>query len=121
MTGEAVGSAGTRDWVLMACVAAGPGFIGHAVMTWPLAWVPANVPPVMRLAMPVLSGFLAWALLGQGIDLGHVLGGALVLAGVAGAILSRAGRELVAAERTGAPEPDPVAHERLTAPTGEAP
>lgn len=106
--GEPVGSASGRDWVLMACVAAGPGFLGHVVMTWPLAWVPANVPPVMRLAMPVLSGFLAWVLLGQGIGWGHVGGGALVLAGVAGAILSRAGRELVAAERTSPPEADAV-------------
>lgn len=108
VAGESIASASTRDWVLMASVAAGPGFLGHVVMTWPLAWVPANVPPVMRLAMPVLSGFLAWVLLGQGIGWGHVGGGALVLAGVAGAILSRAGRELVATERARASATEPV-------------
>ena len=97
--GEPVSSAGSTDLLFAAIVAAGPGFVGHVVMTWPLQWVPANVPPVMRLALPVLAGTWAYVFLGETVGWSHVLGGAIVLAGVAGAVLSRDGRDLVRAEQ----------------------
>ncbi len=97
--GEPVGTAGRTDLLYAAIVAAGPGFFGHIVMTWPLAWVPANIPPVMRLAQPVLAGTWAWVFLGETVGWSHLAGGAIVMAGVAGAVLSRDGRELVAAEQ----------------------
>ena len=99
VAGEPVGSAGGTDLLYAGIVAAGPGFVGHVVMTWPLQWVPANVPPVMRLALPVLAGTWAWVFLGETVGWPHLVGGAIVLAGVAGAVLSRDGRELVAAEQ----------------------
>lgn len=89
VTGEAVGTADARDLLLAAATGLGPGLVGHFVMTWPLRWVAANVPPVMRLAQPVLSGLLAWWLLAQPITATHVVGGMLTLAGVAGAVLTR--------------------------------
>lgn len=89
LTGEPVGTVSGRDLGLAAATGLGPGILGHFVMTWPLRWVPANVPPVMRLAQPVLSGLLAWWLIAEPITGVHLLGGALTLAGVAGAILSR--------------------------------
>jgi drug/metabolite transporter (DMT)-like permease len=102
VAGEPVGAAASRDLLFAAIVAAGPGFVGHVVMTWPLQWVPANIPPVMRLALPVLAGTWAWLFLGETVGWWHVVGGVVVLGGVAGAVLSRDGRELVAAERRGA-------------------
>lgn len=99
VTGEAVGAASETDLLYAAIVAAVPGFVGHVVMTYPLAWVPANVPPVMRLALPVLAGTWAWVFLGETVGWWHLAGGAIVLAGVAGAVLSRDGRALVAAEQ----------------------
>ena len=99
LVGEAPGTAGTTDLAYAAIVAAGPGFVGHIVMTWPLQWVPANVPPVMRLAQPALAGTWAWVFLGETIGWWHLVGGAVVLAGVAGAVLSRDGRDLIAAEQ----------------------
>ena len=98
VVGEPVGSATGTDLLFAGIVAAGPGFVGHVVMTWPLQWVPANVPPVMRLAQPVLAGTWAWLFLGETVGWSHVAGGAIVVAGVAGAVRSRDGRELVAAE-----------------------
>ncbi|MEX0659853.1 MAG: DMT family transporter [Egibacteraceae bacterium] len=89
LTGEPVATISGRDLGLAAATGLGPGILGHFVMTWPLRWVPANVPPVMRLAQPVLSGLLAWWLLAEPITGVHLLGGALTLAGVGGAILSR--------------------------------
>lgn len=97
--GESVGAAGGTDLLFAAIVAAGPGFVGHVVMTWPLRWVPANIPPVMRLALPLLAGTWAWLFLGETVGWSHVAGGVVVVTGVAGAVLSRDGRELVAAEQ----------------------
>lgn len=89
IAGEPVGAIGRRDLVLAAANGLGPGILGHFVMTWPLRWVAANVPPVMKLGQPVLSGLLALWLLSQPITGLHAVGGLLTLAGVAGAVLSR--------------------------------
>ena len=85
------------DLLLAAGVAVGPGAVGHFVMTWPLRYVPANIPPIMRLAQPFVAGGLAWWLLAEPLSLRHLVGGALVVAGAAGTVLSRDGRRLRAA------------------------
>ncbi len=72
-----------------------PGALGHIAMTWPLRHLPANVPPLFRLATPAVAGMFAWIFLGEGFTLVHVTGGAIIIAGLAGAISSRAGRDLV--------------------------
>jgi drug/metabolite transporter (DMT)-like permease len=87
-TGTAVPLPAGRDLALCFTVAALPGALGHFVMTWPLQWVPANVPPVLRLGQPILAGLLAWALLGEPITGAHVAGGVLTVTGVLGAVLS---------------------------------
>ncbi len=93
-TGEAVGGIDGKSLLLAAGIAFVPGLIGHFVMTWPLAWVPANIPPVMRLATPLIAGVTAWVVLGQSINAAQILAGLLTLAGVLGAVLSPAGRRL---------------------------
>jgi drug/metabolite transporter (DMT)-like permease len=94
VTGAPVSSIGTRDLLIAAGIAVAPGSLGHFVTTHALTRVPANVPPVMQLAIPFLSGALAWLLLGQGFSLMHVVGGVVTLVGVAGALLSPAGRQV---------------------------
>lgn len=76
-----------------------PGTLGHVVMTWPLRHVPANVPPLMRLAGPVLAGSMAWLILGEGFTWVHLIGGAVITVGLAGAISSKAGQDLLADAR----------------------
>ena len=98
VAGEAPGSAGPHDLLVAAAIALGPGALGHFVSTWPLRWVPANVPPLLQLAIPVLAGGMAWALLDEAITSTHVVGGLITVVGVAGAIRSPAGRRLVARE-----------------------
>lgn len=95
LTGGEMSSVRAVDLVYAATVAAGPGFLGHFVSTWPLGWVPANVPPVMRMGIPVLAATWAWWLLGEAVTPMHVVGGAITLAGVAGALLSPSGRAFV--------------------------
>jgi drug/metabolite transporter (DMT)-like permease len=92
VAGLPVGGATSRDLVLAAAVALGPGLVGHAAMTWPLRWVPANVPPVLKLGQPFVAGLLAWLFLGEGVTWVHLVGGVLTVAGVAGAVLTPSGR-----------------------------
>jgi drug/metabolite transporter (DMT)-like permease len=103
VTGTPVTDATGRDLLLATAVAAGPGAIGHFVSTWPLRYVPATIPPVLRLAQPVLAGFLAFWLLSEPITGYHLIGGAVILIGVGGAMLSRGGRQLRQSARADRP------------------
>jgi drug/metabolite transporter (DMT)-like permease len=96
VAGVPVGEADGRDLLMAGLVALVPGLVGHFAVTWPLRSVPANIPPVLMLLIPVLSGLMAWVLLGEAVDGPTVAAGAVTLAGVAGAVLS--GRNLVAVE-----------------------
>lgn len=98
VSGEAIGSVRRTDVVLAAVVAVGPGFMGHIVMTWPLRWVPANLPPLFRLAQPAFAAAFAWWFLGQTVTWWHPIGGLIVIAGTAGAVRSPSGRDLLARE-----------------------
>ena len=103
LTGVDVAAADTGDLGLAAAVAIGPGALGHFVMTWPLRWVPANIPPVMRLAQPAVAGVLAFLLLGEPLALHHLAGGLVVVVAAAAAVLSRDGRALRATARDAVP------------------
>ena len=94
LAGEPVRSIGMRDLAVAGLIAALPGTLGHFMSTHPLERVPANIPPVMQLAMPLIAGGLAWLILGQGISWLHVAGGLVTITGVLGALTSRAGRQL---------------------------
>lgn len=87
LAGAPVGDATGRDLLLCAAVALLPGFVGHFAITWSLRWVPANVPPVILLSGPVMSGFLAYLILDQGLTWQELVGGVVTLAGVAGALV----------------------------------
>lgn len=97
-TGDSPRNVTSDDIYLALAIAALPGTIGHFVSTWPLRWVPANVPPLLQLAIPFLASALAWLILDERIEVGHVIGGAITIIGVAGAIRSPAGRRMVARE-----------------------
>ena len=101
---EPVMEVGARDLWFALVVAAGPGGVGHFVMTWPLRWVAANIPPLMRLAQPAFGGYLAWAFLGQPVTAAHLLGGAVTVTGVAGALVFPGRRP--ARDRPPAPDVD---------------
>jgi drug/metabolite transporter (DMT)-like permease len=94
VAGEAVAAISGRDLAIAAAIAVGPGTLGHVLSTQPLRRLAANIPPVMQLAMPFLSGGLAWLLLGQPVSWLHVVGGLATVVGVMGALLSPGGRRL---------------------------
>lgn len=104
--GSEPASVGSDDLWRALAMAVIPGTLGHVVMTWPLRYVLANIPPLMRLAGPVVSGTMAWIFLGEGVTWVHLAGGAIILVGLGGAIRSKAGQALVAeSQRRGAPTP----------------
>ena len=100
VAGEAVGSISRTDLLIAALIATVPGALGQFASVHPLRRVAANIPPVMQLGVPFISGALAWVLLGQGISWMHVLGGMVTIVGVVGALASR-GR--LAGSRSAAP------------------
>ena len=98
VSGEAAGSVSGHDLILATAVAALPGGLGHFLATWPLRWVPANIPPLLQLGIPFLAGTLAWLVLDQAITVVHVIGGLVTVAGATGALLSPSGRRMVRRE-----------------------
>jgi drug/metabolite transporter (DMT)-like permease len=98
LVGEPVTGASNHDLWLCFAVAAFPGLLGHLSVTWALRWVPANLPPVMMLTIPALSGAMAWALLDQSIRAAQVVAGVVTLVGVAGAVRSPSANRLAADE-----------------------
>ncbi len=97
-TGTALGPVTTRDLALALAVAVLPGALGHFSVTWALRWVPANLPPVMMLAIPVLSGAMAWVAVDQPVRGAQVAAGVVTLVGVAGAVRAPSAPRLAADE-----------------------
>lgn len=96
LVGEAVRPISSADLVRVLAVAVLPGIFGHFAVTWSLTWVPANLPPVIMLSIPVISGALAWVLVGQSISTAQVAAGAVTLVGVLGAVRSPSAPALAA-------------------------
>lgn len=111
LTGWELGSVTTRDRLLITYVAVIPGGVGLALMTWAYRWLPANIPPLMQSAKPVLSGAQAYWLLSEPVTTMHFVGGGIAIAGVVGAVLDRTGRRLLAEAQS---EADPSRISRST-------
>ena len=74
---------GPREWLLFAGMAVGPGLFGHTVVNWALAHVESSVVSVSLVGEPVGSTVLAALLLSEVPTPVTVVGGAVVLAGIA--------------------------------------
>jgi drug/metabolite transporter (DMT)-like permease len=72
-----------HEWLLFFGMAVGPGLLGHAVVNWALKYVESSVVAVALLGEPVGSALLALAVLGEVPGVYTVVGGAVVLAGIA--------------------------------------
>ncbi|MCG1003552.1 MULTISPECIES: DMT family transporter [Halobacterium] len=72
-----------HEWVLFIGMAVGPGLLGHTVVNWALKYVESSVVSVSLLGEPVGSTLLALAVFGQVPGAFTVVGGVVVLAGIA--------------------------------------
>lgn len=97
-----------RDWFFLVLMMLIPGTIGHYLMTWAQRYLDAMVSSLITLAGPVVSTLLAFLFLGQGVSVMQIVGGAVVLLGLGGVILSTTSAR---SHRPGAPDAtDPLLH-----------
>jgi drug/metabolite transporter (DMT)-like permease len=82
-----------RDWWIFAGLAAGPMLLGHTGFNWALRYVRAYIVNLAVLGEPIGASLLAWWLLGGSEVPGPstVIGGLLILTGLAVSIYSRRG------------------------------
>ncbi|WP_144798554.1 DMT family transporter [Halorubrum depositum] len=73
----------SREWAIFAGLALGPGLLGHTVLNWALAHVESSVASVSLLGEPVGATLLAFLLLSEAPTPVTLVGGAVVLAGIA--------------------------------------
>jgi drug/metabolite transporter (DMT)-like permease len=86
LTSHDVGSLGAKGFLFITLMAFGPGLIGHGLMTWSQQHLDIRICSLMGLLNPVVSTIGAWLIYSQDLRLVQVLGGALVLAGLAGIV-----------------------------------
>jgi drug/metabolite transporter (DMT)-like permease len=72
-----------HEWLLFLAMAVGPGLFGHTLINWSLKYVESSVVSVSLLGEPVGSALLALVLLSEVPGPFTVLGGAVVLVGIA--------------------------------------
>jgi len=72
-----------QGWAIVIGLAVITQLIGHGLMTYAMKRLSAGIASMSTLVIPVLSSAMAWAFLGERIELHHLVGGLLVLVGVA--------------------------------------
>jgi drug/metabolite transporter (DMT)-like permease len=79
-----------QTWLWLVLMAVGPQILGHSSLNWALRYFSATFVSLVALGEPVGSALLAWWLLGERPTIWAVLGGILILGGIA--IASLVGR-----------------------------
>jgi len=72
-----------REWLLFLAMAIGPGILGHTLVNYSLAHIESSLVSVTLLVEPLGSALLALLLLSEVPSLWTVIGGAVVLGGIA--------------------------------------
>ena len=80
-----------HEWALFAAMAVGPGLLGHTLINWALKYVESSVVSVSLLGEPVGSALLAFALFTEVPGEFTIVGGAIILFGIAVTSLGRGG------------------------------
>ncbi len=88
-----------QTWLWLLLMALGPQILGHSSLNWALRYLSATYVTIATMGEPIGSTLLAWWLLGERPSFWVVVGGALVLAGIAAA--SYAERPAEAVRRQG--------------------
>jgi len=82
LQGNALGGYSSREWLIFAGLAVGPGLLGHTVINWTLEHLESSVVSVSLLGEPVGATLLAMLLLAEMPTIYTVLGGVVVLSGI---------------------------------------
>lgn len=86
-----------KDFLLLAGMVAGPGLIGHGLVTWASRHLDATVTSLLTLLGPVVSVVGAWLVYDQSLGWNKIVGAVLVLGGLAGTVWGRSRAEALEA------------------------
>ncbi|HVI73385.1 MAG TPA: DMT family transporter [Anaeromyxobacteraceae bacterium] len=92
---------GARTWTALALLALVPQLLGHSLLNWSLRWLSGTFVAVTIVAEPVMSIVLAIPVLGERPSSTQVVGGLLLLAGVALAASGDPAARAVVADEAG--------------------
>ncbi|WP_324758706.1 DMT family transporter [Haloarcula sp. GH36] len=79
----------SHEWLLFLAMAVGPGVFGHTVLNWALEHVESSLVSVSLLGEPLGSALLAFVVLTEAPGTATLVGGTVVLVGVATAARAR--------------------------------
>ena len=74
-----------QTWLWLLLMALGPQILGHSSLNWSLRHLSATYVTIATLGEPIISTLLAWRLLGERPSSWAVIGGTLILVGIAAA------------------------------------
>ena len=74
------------DVVRLAAMIVGPGVFGHGLITWATRHLDVTTTSLLTLLSPPLSVIGAWIIFEQQLNVGQLLGGLVVLTGLAGTV-----------------------------------
>lgn len=77
------------DVGFLLAMVAGPGLVGHGLISWASRHIPVTTTSLLTLGSPVISVFGGWLVYDQHLGGPQVLGAALVLGGLAGSVWDR--------------------------------
>jgi len=81
----------SNTYLLLVAIAMIPQVIGHTSLNWALKYFSASSISVVALGEPIGASLLAWILLSEQLDVGKIIGGAVILTGIIFVIRSESG------------------------------
>lgn len=81
--GESFGPYPASEWMWFLLLALIPNLLGHTLFNWALKWVSTNVISIAILFEPIGAAILAYFILGEYLSASQIVGGSVVLAGIA--------------------------------------
>ena len=86
LASDDLGSMTGLDFVRVAAMIAGPGVLGHGLITWASRQLEATTTSLLTLLSPPLSVVGAWIIYEQELAWGQIVGALIVLVGLAGTV-----------------------------------
>ncbi|KIL44081.1 DMT family transporter [Jeotgalibacillus campisalis] len=81
--GESLGPFESQEWIYFLLLAIFPTLLGHSLFNWSIKWISTTFISMAILFEPVGATVLAYYILGESVSGSQVIGGAVVIAGLA--------------------------------------
>ena len=92
LMGKDTASLSLSDLGFVIAMVAGPGLVGHGLISWASRHIPVTTTSLLTLGSPVISVFGGWLVYEQHLGWLQVVGAAFVLGGLAGSVWDRSPR-----------------------------